>query len=100
MPGRRSRNTDVRTNGENQGGLCSMLLRQLKRICVLVLPALVLAAGRQEARAEDFCCSEMFSCQRTHCPPPLKHCMEGHPRICWKCGCPKPICNPCDQPNW
>ena len=34
------------------------------------------------------------------CPPALKWCMEGAPRICFKCGCPKPICCPADQPNW
>ena len=39
-------------------------------------------------------------CQHTHCPPHLSHCMEGAPKICVKIGCPKPICNPCTQPNW
>jgi hypothetical protein len=39
-------------------------------------------------------------CQRFHCPPALKWCMEGMPRICFQHGCPKPICSPCDAPNW
>jgi hypothetical protein len=26
--------------------------------------------------------------------------MEGGPRIHIKMGCPRPICNPCAQPNW
>jgi hypothetical protein len=39
-------------------------------------------------------------CQTHHCPPPLQHCMEGAPHIRVKCGCPKPICNPCSQPGW
>jgi hypothetical protein len=39
-------------------------------------------------------------CQRFHCPPHLKHCQEGPPRICFECGCPRPICNPCLNPNW
>lgn len=43
---------------------------------------------------------ECFTCQHTHCPPALKHCTEGPPHICFKCGCPRPICNPCMNPNW
>ncbi|MFO0863185.1 MAG: hypothetical protein U0744_00745 [Gemmataceae bacterium] len=39
-------------------------------------------------------------CSSHHCPPALKHCAEGPPRICVRLGCPKPICNPCTQPNW
>jgi hypothetical protein len=39
-------------------------------------------------------------CQRFHCPPILKWCTEGKPRICFQCGCPKPICCPCEAPNW
>ena len=39
-------------------------------------------------------------CQHFHCPPALKWCMEGAPRICFQHGCPKPICNPCEAPNW
>jgi hypothetical protein len=39
-------------------------------------------------------------CQFFHCPPALKWCMEGMPRICFRHGCPKPICNPCEAPNW
>lgn len=39
-------------------------------------------------------------CQTHHCPPALQHCQEGAPKIRVKCGCPKPICNPCTQPNW
>lgn len=44
--------------------------------------------------------SSVHCCQKFHCPPPLKHCMERPPRIHWSHGCPKPICCPCDQPNW
>lgn len=40
------------------------------------------------------------SCQRFHCPPHYKHCQEGAPRICFQRGCPRPICDPCTQPNW
>lgn len=41
-----------------------------------------------------------YSCQKFHCPPHYKHCQEGAPRICFQHGCPKPICDPCTQPNW
>ena len=40
------------------------------------------------------------SCQWLHCPPGLKHCQEGPPCIHWHCGCPHPICNPCDLPHF
>jgi hypothetical protein len=39
-------------------------------------------------------------CQRFHCPPALKWCMEGMPRICFQHGCAKPICSPCEALNW
>jgi hypothetical protein len=29
------------------------------------------------------------------CPPTYVHCLEGAPCIKFKCGCPKPVCNPC-----
>lgn len=45
-------------------------------------------------------CTSCFSCQKHHCPPALKHCMERPPCIHWHHGCPKPICNPCDLPHW
>jgi hypothetical protein len=40
------------------------------------------------------------SCQTHHCPPAFKYCFEGPPHIHWKCGCPHPICNPCDLPHF
>jgi hypothetical protein len=45
-------------------------------------------------------CATSFCCQTHHCPPPLAHCQERPPIIRVKCGCPKPICNPCTQPGW
>src|SRR5438128_2608837 len=39
-------------------------------------------------------------CPCTHCPPGLDHCMEGRPKIKFKKGCPRPICNPCERPGW
>jgi hypothetical protein len=46
------------------------------------------------------CGQQCDTCQSHHCPPKLQHCMEGEPKIHVKIGCPKPICNPCSQPNW
>jgi hypothetical protein len=31
------------------------------------------------------------------CPPPYCHHQEGPPRIKFKCGCPRPVCPPCDS---
>ncbi len=45
-------------------------------------------------------CSVSMGCQTHHCPPPLSHCQERPPIIRVKCGCPRPICNPCNQPGW
>ena len=39
-------------------------------------------------------------CQVHHCPPAYKYCVEGPPRICWRHGCPRPICDPCNLPHW
>ena len=39
-------------------------------------------------------------CQTHHCPPAYVHCLEGPPCIRWKCGCPRPVCNPCELPHW
>src|SRR5439155_1922322 len=58
-----------------------------------------LAAGSCASGSCSTCATGHF-CQTHHCPPPLQHCMEGHPHIRVKCGCPKPICNPCNQPGW
>ena len=30
-----------------------------------------------------------------HCPPYWKWVSEGPPKICYKCGCPRPVCDPC-----
>jgi hypothetical protein len=45
-------------------------------------------------------CQPCETCQTHHCPPKLQYCMEGEPKIHVKIGCPRPICNPCAQPNW
>jgi hypothetical protein len=45
------------------------------------------------------CCSDNH-CQMFHCPPWYHHCQERPPVICIKCGCPRPVCNPCGLPNF
>jgi hypothetical protein len=32
------------------------------------------------------------------CPPHYVHCQEKGPKIKFKCGCPRPVCPPCDSP--
>lgn len=31
------------------------------------------------------------------CPPPYVHHQEGPPKVKFKCGCPRPVCPPCDS---
>lgn len=64
----------------------------------LAAAALFGAAGAARAQAPGGTCAP--HCKHTHCPPPLIHCREGPPQIKFRCGCPKPICNPCDSPHW
>jgi hypothetical protein len=40
------------------------------------------------------------SCATSGCPPYYHHSQEGPPRICVKCGCPRPVCVPCNAPHW
>jgi hypothetical protein len=70
-----------------------MMLKTLG-MCGIPLAALLLMPDA--VRAQHDC----YHCQRFHCPPALKHCLEGAPRIHFHRGCPKPICNPCQNPNW
>lgn len=61
---------------------------------------LLLAFGGQSTVLAQHCGSCAPHCQRFHCPPPLVHCQEGPPKIKVKKGCPRPICCPCDLPNF
>jgi len=38
----------------------------------------------------------LFGCCCEPCPHPYVHCQEGPPCIKFKCGCPKPVCYPCN----
>lgn len=70
------------------------------------LMAWVLGASPELLRAQEcgtcntgIPCATPFSCASHHCGPPYRHCAEGPPNLKIKIGCPKPICNPCTQPN-
>jgi len=82
------------------------LVRSLQ---LLIAPIVLWAASLSPACAQDLfngwgagcnTCSVGTFCQTHHCPPPLSHCQEQPPVIRVKCGCPRPICNPCAQPGW
>jgi hypothetical protein len=70
-------------------------LMRLARRAVCAGLALALFAGQASADPGGDCC-----CQRWHCPPPYYHCQEGPPCIKFQCGCPKPVCGPCDLQHW
>ena len=85
-------------------GLVGRMVRWggLAALAWLVLPGLASAQYQNCAT-----CAPSYSvytgaahCQSHHCPPAYKHCFEGPPRIHFHKGCPHPICNPCDLPNW
>src|SRR6185369_3843948 len=39
-------------------------------------------------------------CCKGPCPPFVKYRYEAPPRLCFKPGCPKPICDPCHLPHY
>jgi hypothetical protein len=98
-----------------------MMRLSARHASLAILTAVLGLAGPTQARAQDVfngygpsvqgygsggcgscgsCGSCNTGCQTHHCPPHLKYCMEGAPKICVRIGCPKPICNPCTQPGW
>jgi len=72
-----------------------MLIRSLG-MCAVPLAAMLFAPAVVQAQHP---CSD-HHCQLFNCPPGLKHRQEGSPRIHFQRGCPRPICNPCANPNW
>jgi hypothetical protein len=83
------------------------LARKLRWLCVS-LAVLLSVQGAVYGQEGCTACNgtafatgcETGSCLHTHCPPPFKHCMHGPPCIKFKCGCPLPVCPPCNAPNW
>src|SRR5438105_11298052 len=43
---------------------------------------------------------ECESCSKGPCPPHFRYHYEGPPKIKFKHGCPKPICDPCYLPHY
>lgn len=41
-----------------------------------------------------------YGCCKEKCPPKFVHCMEGRPKLKFKCGCPKPVCDPCNLEHY
>jgi len=74
-----------------------MLMARSLTVLGLALGALLVLTP--PSKAQEPCAANCGHCQKFHCPH-TKHCLEGAPRICFQCGCPKPICCPCDQPNF
>jgi hypothetical protein len=56
------------------------------------------------AHAGDFVaspgCASCAPCGHEKCPPPYIHWMEGPPKIKFKKGCPRPVCDPCNLPHY
>lgn len=78
-----------------------LAFRKMQR--AVLIPLVVALAIQASVRADDCCpapaCHQ--TCCRWHCPPCFKWCIEGPPKIKFKCGCPKPVCVPdCSTPNW
>ena len=71
--------------------MLSRLIMKAIKLCWLPAAALWFAPGAAHAQ---FRSNDCYTCQRTHCPPHLKHCYEGPPHICFQKGCPRPICDP------
>jgi hypothetical protein len=82
-----------------------MSLRPMARKLGLasLLGAVLVTAGSPALAGPLGCndgCCDRTSCDHHNCPPKYIHCMEGPPRIKYKCGCGKPVCNPCSLPHF
>ena len=62
------------------------------RLAIVLSGLAVLVSGNAVRAGEGgLCCS---------CPPPMKWCSEGAPRIKFKCACPRPVCDPCSLQHY
>src|SRR4051812_39074805 len=80
-------------------------MRKTWKTAAVLLSVVVLAGLGGLARAQQGCPSCgggicLPEVPRSHCPPPYCHIQEGPPHIHYKCGCPAPVCNPCDLPHY
>lgn len=82
-----------------------MILSRVVRVGLWGVPLACLLAIQSSAWGQVPCagCSTS-SCPPTApcrpCPPHYHHVQEGPPKICFKCGCPRPVCVPCNAPHW
>ncbi len=91
------------------------LRRLVRKLAVLLAPLALVAAGAATARAQSDPAGNCATgncatgncgvqvggcadCQKKDCPPKFIVCTPKPPKICFKCACPKPICDPC-QPD-
>ena len=84
------------------------LRRLVRKLAVLLAPLALVAAGTATARVQscpDGDCAtgscpvqvgNCAACQKKCCPPKFIVCTPKPPKICFKCACPKPICDPCN----
>jgi hypothetical protein len=69
--------------------------RKLGMFCLLGAGVLL---GAEEGSAGSL---QVYSCCcHQWCPPCYIHCAEGAPKIKFKCGCPKPVCDPCSLEHY
>jgi hypothetical protein len=78
--------------------------RVSRLLAILGLTALACSARTDNVRAQGGAtCTqpcEGGACQWLHCPSWFHHCQEQPPCIRIHCGCARPVCNPCNLPNF
>jgi hypothetical protein len=71
-----------------------MLAKLVKVLKLAAFPAAVF--GVVSTASAQHACRDCGA----HCPPAFKHVQEKGPRIHVQRGCPNPVCDPCNLPNW
>jgi hypothetical protein len=71
------------------------IARQLGVWCLIGAGVLVFTPKAPAGILGIFGCFDGCCCHE-RCPPAYIHCQEGPPKIKWKCGCPRPVCDPCN----
>ncbi len=60
----------------------------------------LLGAGTLVAAPRAWAIYPWTGCCHEKCPPKYVHCMEMPPCVKYKCGCPRPVCDPCSLPHF
>jgi hypothetical protein len=82
-----------------------------RKATLVLLPAVwLLAVGLARAECPDGMCPAGAPAPGSYWAHPGFHsaiycpinwwCMPKPPKLCYKCVCPKPLCDPCDLPNY